>query len=141
MLCVTPAEAPMLGLALLGLYQIAGVDLVREQVDALFAPLTVQWTIRGTDLVVWTGLRFSAEVRYSLREEPAPASAGDVESTTNLPAQALPELLLRRNRIAWNDWARLWDGPAEAWDDDLVALARASTSVLPKAAAPQRVPG
>jgi hypothetical protein len=134
MVCVSPAEAPMLGLALLGLYQIAGVDLVREQVDALFAPLTVQWTIRGTDLVVWTGLRFGAEVRYSLREEPRSAGSEVREPVAALAAQAVPELLLGRSRLAWDHWSRLWDGPAEAWDDDLVALARASVSVLPRAA-------
>ncbi len=129
MLSTSPAESTMLSLALLGLYQIAGVDLVQEQIEALFAPLIVRWRLRGTTLVVWTGLRFGAEVNYSLLAEPA--ASADRPDAAILAEHAVPELLLRHNPLPWADWARLWDGPTENWDAALAALARASESVLP----------
>jgi hypothetical protein len=127
----SPSEAAMLGLALLGLYQMAGVDLVREQVEALFAPLPIRWQIRGTTLVIRTGLRLAAEVRYSLKEDDASSESAAQETDVLLPARAVPDLLLRRKGLTWRDWTRLWDGPASEWDAQLVAVARASVSVLP----------
>jgi hypothetical protein len=124
-------EAAMLGVALLGVYQMAGVNLVAEQIERLFAPLPIRWMIRGTELVIWTGPRFDVQARYSLKEQVPPGDAADKDAASVLPRYAVPNLLLRRRPVAWRDWARFWDAALGDWDEDLSQLAREGASVLP----------
>lgn len=132
MLALSCDQAAMLGLALLGLYQIAGVDLVREQIERLFAPLPVRWSIRGASLIVWTGRRFQVQERYSFKhQDPAPVDA----TALTLPQYTVPDLLLRRRLLKWTDWARFWDQPVPTSDPAQSRLAQAGASVLPQAIA------
>ena len=124
-------EAAMLGVALLGFYQTAGVDLVAEQIERLFAPLPIHWMIRHTDLVVWTGPHFDVQARYSLKQEAPPGIDGEQAAASDLPQYAVPDLLLRRRPVAWRDWARFWDAPGGQWDACLRRLAEEGASVLP----------
>ena len=114
-------RADSLVAALVGLYRMAGVDLVREQVDSLFGPLPVHWDVRGEHLVVWPDDHFAAEAKYDLGPGPlVPQADGEDGTSTNgdavataapagLPVLEGRKLLLPLAPVEWDAWVRAWE--------------------------------
>jgi hypothetical protein len=100
--------------ALVGLYRLAGVELVAEQVDALFAPAGIRWDVREGHLVVWAGERFDTEAVYELRTGELPPRVIGVGSAAALPVLRGEQLLLSQTPVEWDAWVRLWDPAAGA---------------------------
>jgi hypothetical protein len=105
-------QAQALRTALAGFYKIAGVHLVREQIESYLDPTRNAYDITAEGLVVWPGPDFEAEAVYNLGtgrmippqiKGPAPAPA--------LPVLDSCRLLFERVAVPWDDWV-------EAWEDD-----------------------
>ena len=98
-----PVRLVTLGWAIAGLYKFAGVDLVREQVQACL-PAGALWTIRDGALVV----RFdpdSPEITYNLNQEKVlHAQPGDAL----VPALDPECILFARTPILWRTWVDGW---------------------------------
>jgi hypothetical protein len=98
-----PVRLVTLGWALAGLYKFAGVDLVREQVQACL-PAGALWTIRDGALVV----RFDPdgpESTYNLDQEKVlHAQPGDAL----VPALDPECILFARTPIRWRTWVDGW---------------------------------
>lgn len=100
--------------ALGGLYRLAGVDLVREQVNACLPNPRPPFDVADRGLVVWPGGNYEAEVVYPLRDRPVirprPRHIAEIWSLPKLDA---PQLVFRENAYAWDDWVRTWTSVAE----------------------------
>ena len=93
--------------ALAGWYKFAGVDLVREQVEALLGGATFDLADEG--LVVWTGAVGEGEVLYDLNAEPPfvpRVLAGQPSAPPPLPAVPL---LFRDVPLPWRLWVEAWE--------------------------------
>ena len=93
--------------ALAGFYQLAGVDLVREQLVAVLAGAS--YDVSNEGLVAWPGDGYATEVVYDLHaREPKPIVRGPAPATPP-PELAGAHARFRREPIRWDDWVRAWD--------------------------------
>ena len=90
--------------ALAGLYKKAGVDLVREQIEALLGE-GVPYDVAAEGLVAWPGDGYESEVIYDL------GGTGQLIGTTRgAPLAKAPptldaaKLMFRRQEIRWTAW-------------------------------------
>ncbi len=103
--------------ALGGLYQLAGVDLVREQVEAVLGAHT-PYDIADEGLVIWPGEGYRTEVVYPL-EEPktgrrlTPRVRGDAPLGTPAVIDEA-KIRYRLQPIAWIGWVRAWNAASQA---------------------------
>jgi hypothetical protein len=98
--------------ALGGLYQLAGVDLVREQLEAVLGEKT-HYDIADEGLVIWPGEGYRTEVVYRLGEPRAgqklsPDVRGDA---LRAPPAVIDEekIRYRLQPIPWTAWVRAWN--------------------------------
>ncbi len=95
--------------ALAGFYKAAGVDLVREQVEALL-PAGAWFTFDDRGLVVETGAQFEHGAVYDLNGDgplaPQPLYGQPPALSRTLPAD---RLIFQRMPILWADWAEAWE--------------------------------
>jgi hypothetical protein len=110
--------------ALGGLYQLAAVDLVREQIAAAL-PGAPPYDISDEGLVVWPGDGYEAELVYKL-EAGAKLTA---KVRGDAPKEAPPvieraSILFREQPITWAAWV-------EAWGDRTPARVVKGASLLP----------
>jgi hypothetical protein len=103
-----PTEWLVLEAALLGLYRLAGVQLVCEQIEAIL-PQAGDWDISADGLVAEPGKELPTVV-YHLRQEGqlVPQTPG------GQPWQALPALdpghvLFARAALPWDQWVAFWE--------------------------------
>jgi hypothetical protein len=92
--------------ALAGFYKEAGVDLVREQLDAVL-PSGSEYEFSGGELVVWLDVAHSRGAAYRL-DIPGTPSRGIGCASAELPADAR-SLLFAQDTIAWADWVDQWE--------------------------------
>ncbi len=100
--------------ALAGLYKVAGVDLVREQVDAVLGGLP--WDITDDGLLVWPDGTWATEVLYDLegRGKLKPVRrVGDGEGARSAKPLGADAVLFRQGDIAWTDWVAAWAAAAK----------------------------
>jgi hypothetical protein len=125
----TPAQTALFAFALAGLYKLAGVDLVREHLRALFAPHDARFDFRKNDLVVWPAPDFAVEAAYDLTaDRPAAPRFATAATEPTLPILHPDQLLFRHVQLPRETWVQRWD-PTTPLD----ALPVAQT-VLPAAA-------
>jgi hypothetical protein len=95
--------------ALAGLYQLAGVDLVREQLAEALGKDT-SYDISDEGLVVWPGQGYQTEVVYPLKDsDGAPQIAPIVRGAALSPPPPLlseQRIRFRLQLIAWLSWVR-----------------------------------
>ncbi|HTR51541.1 MAG TPA: hypothetical protein VMJ10_12585 [Kofleriaceae bacterium] len=93
--------------AFAGFYQLAGVDLVREQLAAVLAGCSYDVSREG--LVAWPGAGYATEVVYDLHaRDPMPVVRGP-EPAAPLPELAGAHARFGREPIRWVDWVRASD--------------------------------
>jgi hypothetical protein len=91
-------------IALAGLYKRAGVDIVREQVEALLGAGT-PYDISAEGLVVWPGKGYATEVVYALVGTGATNGIVRGELLSTPPRSLdLGRLLFARQAILWTAW-------------------------------------
>jgi hypothetical protein len=108
-------QGRLLSAALLGLYKMAGADIVREQVQALF-PEGTRFDFRRDDLVVWPTADFGVEAAYDLStvdDAMTPRFATAMEGTS-LPTLRPEQVLFRRVAVEREGWRELWEATARA---------------------------
>lgn len=102
--------------AIVGFYRLAGVDLVREQIAASFAPRDIPYDVDEEGLLIWPDGQFRDEAVYNLRHHltvrPWPRA---VVRTHDLPSLPVEHLIFSRTSLAWSDWSQQWDNSS---DDD-----------------------
>lgn len=112
----------VLAVGLTGLYKLAAVELIREQIAASFAPVRVCYAVWRTELVAWPCHDSRRANVFPLRDGPRP---GPVRTADFAPA--LP-LLFADTRVSWARWVETWDkaqageGLPEEFLEDLEVL-------------------
>jgi hypothetical protein len=105
-----PEQARALRAALAGLYKLAGVHLVREQIDAWLEPASGPYDITDDGLIVWPAGRFEAAAAYDLDngEQIAPQPlAGALPG--ELPVLAADCVLFQQVPVPWEKWVAAWE--------------------------------
>jgi len=104
------AQRDTLLAALIGFYKIAGVDMVREQIAASFAPRRIPYDVMEDGLVVWPDGKYAEEAVYNLWHHqvirPYPRS---VSRNYLLPTLSSDSLLFEETPLQWGVWAARWD--------------------------------
>ncbi len=95
--------------ALRGFYKKAGVDIVREQVEACLGSPCPPYDISEEGLIVWPGLDYETEVIYDLREAPIlHPRLKEGQLPENMPALAADKVLFIKTPLEWRDWVADW---------------------------------
>jgi hypothetical protein len=107
---LTRMHAQIFTTALAGIYKIAGVDFVREQLAALLPAQVPSYEITADELIVWTGRRNGQAIAYDLgdgrdqlrprRENGKPADGAPVLNARRLFFSRVP--------LTWKEWAEFW---------------------------------
>jgi len=96
--------------ALAGIYILAGVDFVREHIEALLpgAAGETRYDIGERGLVVWPS-GFHAEIVYHLKSrDPVLVPIVTGEAQLVAPAIAASDLFFKRRVFPWSTWTRIW---------------------------------
>ncbi len=126
-----PEQAVLFENALAGLYQLAEVDLVREQIEAELGE-AAHYDIADDGLIVWPQRDYRTELVYPIRKK---ARVVEPQVRGDAPSAAPPVLDMRR--IAFRDQAISWVSWVAAWTaaDDLharVPRLLQGVSILPR---------
>jgi hypothetical protein len=93
--------------ALAGFYKLAGVDLVREQVEQVLGG--VPYVVSVAALVAWPGDGYATEVSYQLRaRDPRPSVHGPALSEPP-PVLAGQHARFGLEPLAWHTWVAAWE--------------------------------
>jgi hypothetical protein len=105
---LTPEQRTVFRDALAGFYKLAGVDVVREQIEALL-PAGAAYDLTAEGLVVWPVLDGEREVVYDLDDggELSPRPHG-TPPPMSLPILTADAALFSATPIYWADWVRMW---------------------------------
>jgi hypothetical protein len=108
---LVPEEREVMTSALAGLYKLAGVDLIREQLTAALAPDAQGYDITDHCLVLRTPSSNGHAIRYHLAERQdwllrPPTFDGDQDA--RLPALETGQLFFSQIPITWEHWVSCW---------------------------------
>jgi hypothetical protein len=98
--------------ALAGLYKLAGVDLVREQVRENLPPPATSFALTERDLVLEVGPHHEAVIRYDLTRPKGPLRPRTLEGmpATDWPTLDPSRLIFARVPLSWQQWVESWKG-------------------------------
>jgi hypothetical protein len=103
-------QRDVLTTAILGLYKMAGVNLVRQQVDDQFPPPTPLWHVDRRGLIVWPDPSMASEVLYELDGEAwLVPQAVDAAPPRTMPVLDSARLDFAKLDISWQDWNGVWE--------------------------------
>jgi hypothetical protein len=107
---LSPGQGRVLRNALAGLYKMAGIHLVREQIEDCLGPSAGPYEINGDGLVVWPGGGFDTEAFYDLGngEFMGPRNVPE-DSSANLPVLEAGRILYQRTPVTWERWVEAWE--------------------------------
>jgi hypothetical protein len=118
--------------ALVGLYKLAGIDIVREQVHANVPRPISCFDLTAHDLVLWLDRRHGTAVLYDLKDlygRLRPRTP-DNERATDWPVLEAKRLIFSQMAITWDQWVESWQDQTPG---DVVRLfRRLDVDVLPK---------
>lgn len=121
---IEPDEVDVFKVAVTGLYKLASVDLVREQIESELSKMTPPkadnsqrtngtrhpYDIAASGLVIWPNGSYESEVHYPLDEvpvtHPRPRFLARACGLNPLP---ISSLVFRLHDVSWEDWRRFWD--------------------------------
>jgi hypothetical protein len=97
--------------ALAGLYKLAGIDLVYEQVRECLPP-SASFTLTERDLVVEIGPLREAAVRYDLKRARGALKPRMLDGTpaANWPVLDPNRVLFAQVPLSWQQWVESWQG-------------------------------
>jgi len=139
------ADAPrrVFEMSLAGFYKLAGVDIVREQLEiALAGPNGVSpYDISDEGIVVWPAGSYHAEVIYDLRSSNLTPKTRGIEIGNLPPSLAGPRVIFSRVPLRWSTWTTAWLQLGRGEEPVPVVI---GPSILPVQGVPRRaasVPG
>jgi hypothetical protein len=111
---LTPTERDAFASALMGLYKMAGVELIREPIVEALGPDPAAFDFREEGLVVWPSEISSTEILYLLRPTPGAPPMVTINDAcdpaiTDPPPLDTARLLFTNVEITWKDWVGLWE--------------------------------
>ena len=132
---LSAVHAQIFTTALAGIYQLAGVDFVREQLASLLPTDAPGYDITDHELIVWTAHRNGQAITYDLGEgqdqlRPRRESGKVVKGAPVLSAR---RLFFSRVPLKWPEWVEFWQkdhegqGPPDLLGDRLRLLQFAQT--------------
>jgi len=103
-------QRDVLAAGLVNLYKLAGVDLLRQEIEAQLPHPTPPYDVARQGLVVWPTPSRPQEVRYDFGagEQIPPRSAGTMPPGV-MPSLNRSRLLFGRIRVDWSRWVELWE--------------------------------
>lgn len=115
-----PEDVAIFKAAITGLFKLASVDLVREQIERQLIPLSTNsnghplahhpYDISQAGLIVWPNGHYDTEVHYPLDEHPVshprPRALARSAQLNPLPTAAF---VFDSHEVAWDDWRKFWD--------------------------------
>jgi hypothetical protein len=107
---LTSVHAQIFTTALAGIYKIAGVDFVREQLAALLPVQAPGYEITADELIVWTGRRNGQAIAYDLgdgRDQLRPRRENG-RLADGAPVLNARRLFFSRVPLTWKEWAEFW---------------------------------
>jgi hypothetical protein len=104
---LTEEQRLVLENALAGFYKLAGVDLVREQLEAVLAD--APYGVSPEGLVVWPGDGYATEVVYDLRAKLPRAVVRGPALAEPPPRIAGQRARFGREAIEWTRWVAAWE--------------------------------
>jgi hypothetical protein len=124
--------------ALAGLYKLAGVDLVREQLDAALPEPRAGYDLDGPELVLWTDRPHGLAVRYDLTR---PDGRLLPRRGDGSPAEGWPELdparvVFARVRLTWPQLAHGWEKDQDGQGHPALVTGGRELVLLPRTVAP-----
>jgi hypothetical protein len=116
--------------ALFGLYKLAGIDLVYEQVRENL-PAGTNFTLTERDLVVGAGSTWENDVRYDLTRPRGPLRprTPDGAMAASWPTLDPRRVLFARVPLTWQQWVESWQGSSNGQTPS--ALLSSSVKLLP----------
>jgi hypothetical protein len=105
-------QVQVLATALAGFYKMAGVLLVREQIDSCLENVEVAYDVTSNGLVVWRQPDFRAEAVYKL----GPQELLEPLARTGALSEQLPTLIPRQ--LMYSLVPVYWESWVEAWEQD-----------------------
>jgi hypothetical protein len=117
--------------ALAGLYKLAGIDLVREQVREKLPPPATDFTLTERNLVVEIGPRRDPVVTYDLTRPKGLLKPRTLNGspTADWPPLDPRKVLFARVPLSWEQWVESWRGASDGQTPS--ALLSASVILLP----------
>ena len=104
-----PPQRLVLRTALLGLYQLGGVDLLAEQIETLFSGALAGYQCNSAGLVVWPRASWEVEALYDLRTEATLVTPRITGAPLYfMPAIERARLLLSDTPLGWQPWVAAW---------------------------------
>ncbi|HLJ96575.1 MAG TPA: hypothetical protein VKU02_25600 [Gemmataceae bacterium] len=127
---VSAAHAQIFTTALAGIYKIAGVDIVHEQLASLLPPGVPGYDLTDQELVVWTNRRNGSAIAYDLGDghdqlRPRRESGEILKGAQVLQAR---RLFFSRVPLTWQEWVEFWQkdhegqGYAQLLSDSLLLV-------------------
>ncbi|HWE96835.1 MAG TPA: hypothetical protein VG269_22940 [Tepidisphaeraceae bacterium] len=96
---ISPEKSRLLSAALLGLYKIAGVDIVTEQVHRVFGPQALAFELTPGQLTLWRGGNFEEPITVALTDD----------APDGTPSSQARQMLLRWTSVTWEQWVATWE--------------------------------
>jgi len=104
------SQVNLVSVALIGLYKMSGVDIVREQIESMFAPYPVLCEVQRDELLVWPAGRFDFQIMYNLLDESPSPRLGMGLTQIALPTLERKRIMMRYVQVSWEDWVGVWEG-------------------------------
>jgi hypothetical protein len=134
---LSQTELRVFAAALSGFYKLAGVELVREQVESLLGATPPPYDIAEGGLIVWPDADYESEATYNLRNGPllVPRATEDAPA---LPSFEADRVIFARRPLTWSRWVAVWeaDQAGEPPPDPLLEDAPVLPSRTPVVATP-----
>jgi hypothetical protein len=107
-----PAAQQAVATALAGLYKLAGINVVREQVRAALPAPVACFDLTSRDLVLWLNFRHGKAVCYDLEDLDGRLRphTPEGESAPDWPVLHAEDVLFDRVPITWQQWVASWSG-------------------------------
>ena len=108
-------------IALAGFYKLAGVDVVREQVEAALGS-TLPYDVADEGMVVWPGDGYETEAVYDLRSEKLQPIVRGASLSGVPPVLAGRHAVYRREPLRWATWEATWQTLASGGEPAKIIL-------------------
>ncbi len=107
---LTAEQRQALSAALVGLFKLAGVDFIREQLAAVLPVSNQGYQLTEHQLIVWADLHKGRAVAYDLSDRRPELVPHDLMSGEPAPAPPLDarRVFFSRVPLAWEEWSAYW---------------------------------